>query len=173
MALYVAVPMQPGDLTEIEFPAPCSTRMQGVIRDRSGNCVGLEFVTPPLSEDTVIANLRGAAVELVRRAADVFDKMKAAENGVSVSALLAEVLTRQGKTEDARKASERVAALSEQLEDARSVLRETQLQIRRVLISSVPPESNIPPQPQPRASQGDSPQTSSNSLLGLNAWQAR
>jgi hypothetical protein len=151
MALYVAIAMQPGDLTEIELPTPRHTRMQGVVRDLAGDCVGLEFVTPPLTEDTVIANLRGSSVELVRAAVSVFDKIRAAENGVAVSGLLAEILARQGHAEEARKAEQRVAALSEELEDVRSVLRETRLQIQRLLTdTSVPgPLVLVPKHSQP------------------------
>jgi len=175
MALYVGHSLQPGDLTEIEFPTCRSTRMQGVVRDRAGDCVGLEFVTPTASEDSVLANLRGASVELVRAVVDLYDKIRAAENGISVSELLAEILVRQGNIEDAEKASERVAALSRQLEDVRSVLRETYMQIRRMLLESAFSSPEPPPPISQEHQHGGNDHADhrypdgNDSLLGLNS----
>jgi hypothetical protein len=46
MALYAGIALDPGDLMEIEFLTPNHARMLGVVRDRNGFCIGLEFVTP-------------------------------------------------------------------------------------------------------------------------------
>lgn len=46
MALYAGVALDPGDLMEIEFLKPNRARMCGVVRNRNGFCIGLEFLTP-------------------------------------------------------------------------------------------------------------------------------
>jgi hypothetical protein len=44
MALYGGVPLQPGDLMEIEFQTSNRLRVAASIRDRNGYCFGLEFL---------------------------------------------------------------------------------------------------------------------------------
>jgi hypothetical protein len=44
MALYGGVPLQPGDLMEIEFQTSSRLRVAASVRDRNGYCFGLEFV---------------------------------------------------------------------------------------------------------------------------------
>ena len=51
MALYVGVPLAPGDVMEVEFEIPHRIRMAGVVRSRVGYCFGLEFLTPLLAAD--------------------------------------------------------------------------------------------------------------------------
>ncbi len=46
MTLYAGLPLQIGDLVEIEFEAPFERTVQAVIRYRDGFTFGLEFVTP-------------------------------------------------------------------------------------------------------------------------------
>ena len=46
MALYAGVNLESGELMEVEFQAPLHTRVTGVIRNRTGYCFGLEFLTP-------------------------------------------------------------------------------------------------------------------------------
>jgi len=43
MSLYGGVPLQPGDLMEVEFRTSTRIRITGVVRNRSGYCFGLEF----------------------------------------------------------------------------------------------------------------------------------
>src|SRR5579864_5609846 len=44
MALYGGVPLQPGDLMEVEFQTSNRLRVAASIRDRNGYCFGLEFL---------------------------------------------------------------------------------------------------------------------------------
>ena len=44
MALYGGVPLQPGDLMEIEFETSSRLRVAASVRDRNGYCFGLGFV---------------------------------------------------------------------------------------------------------------------------------
>ena len=46
MTLYAGVPLKPGDLRELEFQTPGRTRIAAVVRNRTGFCFGLEFLTP-------------------------------------------------------------------------------------------------------------------------------
>lgn len=46
MALYAGVPLQKGDLMEVEFQTPVATRVEAIVRDRIGFCYGLEFLVP-------------------------------------------------------------------------------------------------------------------------------
>jgi hypothetical protein len=44
MALYGGVPLQPGDLMQVEFQTSTRLRVAASIRDRNGYCFGLEFL---------------------------------------------------------------------------------------------------------------------------------
>jgi len=44
MALYGGVPLQPGDLMQVEFETSNRLRVAASIRDRNGYCFGLEFL---------------------------------------------------------------------------------------------------------------------------------
>src|SRR5207245_5269222 len=46
MAVFAGVDLKPYDLMELEFEAPSRARVIAVIRNRSGYCFGLEFLTP-------------------------------------------------------------------------------------------------------------------------------
>src|SRR5579884_172680 len=46
MAVYAGVDLKPNDLMQIEFQAPSRTQVTGIVRNRSGYCFGLEFLTP-------------------------------------------------------------------------------------------------------------------------------
>jgi hypothetical protein len=45
MTLYAGVPLKPGDLMEIEFQTS-GARVAAIVRNRTGFCFGLEFLTP-------------------------------------------------------------------------------------------------------------------------------
>jgi hypothetical protein len=62
MALYAGIALDPGDLMEVEFLTPNHARMLGVVRDRNGFCIGLEFVTPltPEGEKAKVNGRRAA-----------------------------------------------------------------------------------------------------------------
>jgi len=51
MALYGGVPLQPGDLMEVEFQTLNRLRVAASVRDRNGYCFGLEFLGLLPSED--------------------------------------------------------------------------------------------------------------------------
>jgi PilZ domain len=58
MEVYGGVPLRPGDLMEVEFRAPGTVRVAGIVRNRSGYCFGLEFLRLTASSeepDTVLA----------------------------------------------------------------------------------------------------------------------
>jgi hypothetical protein len=58
MEVYGGVPLQPGDLMEVEFRTAGPLRIAGIVRNRSGYCFGLEFLRcTALTEtpDTVLA----------------------------------------------------------------------------------------------------------------------
>ena len=71
MALYGGVPLQPGDLMEIEFQTSSRLRVAASVRDRNGYCFGLEFVglLPSDGVDTdIAAEPHGLAESLEARA---------------------------------------------------------------------------------------------------------
>ncbi len=49
MALHAPVGLKPGDLMQLQFPTSTTLRVTAVVRNRTGNCLGLEFLTqlPP------------------------------------------------------------------------------------------------------------------------------
>jgi hypothetical protein len=50
MTLYAGVPLKPGDQMELEFQMPGGARIAAIVRNRTGYCFGLEFVTPLSAE---------------------------------------------------------------------------------------------------------------------------
>lgn len=46
MVLYAGILLNVGDLLELEFDAPESSRVTAVVRSRNGFCFGLEFISP-------------------------------------------------------------------------------------------------------------------------------
>jgi hypothetical protein len=44
MEVYGGVPLQPGDLMQVEFRTAGPVRISGIVRNRSGYCFGLEFL---------------------------------------------------------------------------------------------------------------------------------
>ena len=45
MTLYAGVPLKPGDLMDLEFQTS-GARVAAIVRNRTGFCFGLEFLTP-------------------------------------------------------------------------------------------------------------------------------
>lgn len=45
MTLYVGAPLKPGDLMDLEFQTS-GARVAAIVRNRTGFCFGLEFLTP-------------------------------------------------------------------------------------------------------------------------------
>ncbi len=52
MEVYGGVPLRLGDLMEVEFRAPGTVRVAGIVRNRSGYCFGLEFLRLTAVEDS-------------------------------------------------------------------------------------------------------------------------
>lgn len=52
MALHAPVALRPGDLMQLQFPTSTPSRVNAVVRNRTGQCLGLEFLTqlPPDTE---------------------------------------------------------------------------------------------------------------------------
>jgi hypothetical protein len=50
MEVYGGVPLNPGDLMEVEFRTSGGVRVSGIVRNRSGYCFGLEFLRAMVSE---------------------------------------------------------------------------------------------------------------------------
>src|SRR5215469_10641345 len=46
MTLYAGLPLKPGDFMEVEFETAGGARIAAVVRNRTGFCFGLEFLTP-------------------------------------------------------------------------------------------------------------------------------
>jgi hypothetical protein len=74
MTLYAGLPLKPGDLMELEFQTPGRTRIAAVVRNRTGFCFGLEFLTPlgaesprPAPEATASSALSGGDLRTVLR----------------------------------------------------------------------------------------------------------
>ena len=62
MALYGGVPLQPGDLMQVEFETSDRVRVAASIRDRNGYCFGLEFLGLLPSDNTQHAEARFAEI---------------------------------------------------------------------------------------------------------------
>lgn len=50
MTLYAGLPLNPGDYMDLEFQTPGRTRVSAIVRNRTGYCFGLEFLTPLTTE---------------------------------------------------------------------------------------------------------------------------
>ncbi len=52
MALHAPVALNPGDWMQLQFPTSMPSRVNAVVRNRTGECLGLEFLTqlPPDGE---------------------------------------------------------------------------------------------------------------------------
>ena len=46
MTLYAGLPLKPGDYMEVQFETAGGARISAVVRNRTGFCFGLEFLTP-------------------------------------------------------------------------------------------------------------------------------
>ena len=66
MALYGGVPLQPGDLMEVEFQTTNRLRVAASVRDRNGYCFGLEFLglLPSDSAENIESDFAELAGEL-------------------------------------------------------------------------------------------------------------
>jgi PilZ domain len=46
MALYAGIQLKPHDVVEVEFQKPWHAKVSGVVRNRTGCCFGVEFLSP-------------------------------------------------------------------------------------------------------------------------------
>ena len=63
MAIYGGVPLEPGDLMAVEFPTASPVCVAGIVRNRSGFCFGLEFLSVVMSDPTATCALKPAATD--------------------------------------------------------------------------------------------------------------
>lgn len=62
MEVYGGVPLEPGDVMEVEFRTAGPLRVSGIVRNRSGYCFGLEFlrfIAMQEEENVVLAEFSG------------------------------------------------------------------------------------------------------------------
>lgn len=64
MAIYGGVPLEPGDLMAVEFPTSSPVCVAGIVRNRSGFCFGLEFLSVVMSDPKAACELKAAATEV-------------------------------------------------------------------------------------------------------------
>lgn len=137
MALYAGINLKLHDLMEVEFLTPSRACVTGIVRNRSGYCFGLEFLTP-LSIDGEVRSSKFAgrarppqSIEqsfFSPGAARMFEKIKSTQGNDVAYALLAEALHAGGFLADARKAADLAAAFFLQSRDA--YLREKEVEIK-------------------------------------------
>lgn len=77
MALHAPVGLKPGDLMQLQFPTSTALRVTAVVRNRTGDCLGLEFLTqlPPDDEGSdrstfLHGSVVGGSAELQEAAGD-------------------------------------------------------------------------------------------------------
>jgi len=63
MAIYGGVPLQPGDLMAVEFPTSSPVCVAGIVRNRSGFCFGLEFLSVVMSDPAASPQFKPAPAE--------------------------------------------------------------------------------------------------------------
>jgi len=115
MAVYAGVDLKPNDLMQIEFQAPSRTQVTGIVRNRSGYCFGLEFLTPlPVGiEDPSLprrpngAKPKPAEPPVLSSEAIRLNEARMAKGSAVAYLVLARVLQNAGKPDEARKALER------------------------------------------------------------------
>ena len=56
MALHTCVALNPGDLMQLQFPMADPSRVNAVVRNRNGNCLGLEFLSQLLPDTEAAAD---------------------------------------------------------------------------------------------------------------------
>jgi hypothetical protein len=64
MALHTLIALSPGDLMQLQFPTSPPTGVTAVVRNRNGNCLGLEFLAqvPLLNERNQSNPLRSSVL---------------------------------------------------------------------------------------------------------------
>lgn len=138
MAVYVGVDLKPNDLMQVEFQAPSRTQVTGIVRNRSGYCFGLEFLTPlPVgieeessSRRPIRANPQSTDAPALSSEAIRLNEARMAKGSAVAYLVLARVLQNAGKADEARKALER--GLVYMAESRNANLKAKELEMKRL-----------------------------------------
>ena len=141
MALYAGIHLKPNELMEIEFLTPCHAQVTGIIRNRTGYCFGLEFLSPLPAENEVArwpqlaaGGLQqgdpNAAGPLSPTTGKVFDKSKTTQDRAADYAMRAQVVMAQGNPADPLKAADGAVLLF--LQSHYVYLRQRELEMKRL-----------------------------------------
>jgi hypothetical protein len=79
MALHAALAVRPGDLMQLQFPTSGPSRVTAVVRNRTGDCVGLEFVTQ-LPPDNAAMEAKVSTGPVVRKSPGLQKRLRDACN---------------------------------------------------------------------------------------------
>jgi hypothetical protein len=135
-AVYAGIDAKPNDLVEIEFHAPSRARVSGIVRNRVGYCVGLEFLTPLadgselLPQHTTSSSKPGTCANAAGESAIGSDQEKKARGRAVAYLALARALHISGRSEEARNAVECALACFLETSDAR--VRAKALDVQRM-----------------------------------------
>jgi hypothetical protein len=86
MALYGGVPLEPGDLMAVEFPTSSPVCVAGIVRNRSGFCFGLEFLSVVMSDPTAACEFKPAKTDPHKNASAATKALARGRNGEVVEA---------------------------------------------------------------------------------------
>ena len=97
MTLYAGLALKPGDFMDVEFQTPGRTRISAIVRNRTGYCFGLEFLTPLGAESPKPS---GAAPATSQSKADLRSVLKRKER--EIERLRSEISTLRNYKQSAR-----------------------------------------------------------------------
>jgi PilZ domain-containing protein len=92
MALYAGIQLKAHDLVEVEFQKPWQARISGVVRNRTGCCFGVEFLSPLTFESENSTNPSSAKNQKAQ-------PDKAAEDAIAVSLRMRDLYLHQRQVE--------------------------------------------------------------------------
>jgi len=92
MALYAGIQLKPHDVVEVEFQRPWHAKVSGVVRNRTGCCFGVEFLSPLTFESE--GSVRPGAGKNPKGQPD-----KAAEDAIAVSLRMRDLYLHQRQVE--------------------------------------------------------------------------
>jgi len=112
MALYAGLQLKPFDLVEVEFQNPHHVKVAGIVRNRTGCCFGLEFLSP-----LPIATGSASNIEEV-----ILEEQKTAETGITFSLRMRDLYLHEKRVEIQRlkrdlAALKKVTVLLNEMED--------------------------------------------------------
>jgi PilZ domain len=112
MALYAGLQLKPFDLVQVEFQYPHHVKVAGIVRNRSGCCFGLEFLSPLPIATGAASNLEEVIVE----------EQKTAENAITYSLRMRDLYLHEKRVEMQRlkrdlAALKQVTVLLNEMED--------------------------------------------------------